>query len=63
MNKIPVGRTIIFAYAFLFRNIGTIVGIAWLPAVLTAAVGYLARTYAMSHRAELDARLHQLDDP
>jgi len=55
MQKIPVGQTIAFAYLFLFAHIGTVVGIAWLPAVLSAAVNYLTRLYAATHRAELDA--------
>ena len=55
MQKIPVGETIAFAYRFLFARIGTIVGIAWLPAVLSSAASYLISTYAVTHRAELEA--------
>jgi hypothetical protein len=55
MQKIPVGETIAFAYRFLFARIGTIIGIAWLPAVLSSAASYLISTYAATHRAELDA--------
>jgi hypothetical protein len=55
MKKIPVGTTIAFAYRFLVTEIGTIVGIAWLPAVLSSAVSYFARLYAVEHRAVLDA--------
>ncbi|HEY4263691.1 MAG TPA: hypothetical protein VGM72_00105 [Micropepsaceae bacterium] len=55
MKKIPVGPTIAFAYRFLLTEIGTIVGIAWLPAVLSSAVGYFARLYALENRALLDA--------
>jgi hypothetical protein len=55
MKKIPVGTTIAFAYRFLITEIGTIVGIAWLPAVLSAAMSYIARDYAVEHQALLDA--------
>ena len=55
MQKIPVGQTIAFAYHFLFARIGTIIGIAWLPAVLSSAASYLIHTYAATHRAELEA--------
>jgi hypothetical protein len=55
MKKIPVGTTIAFAYRFLVTEIGTIVGIAWLPAVLSSAVSYVARAYAVEHRELLDA--------
>ena len=55
MQKIPVRETIAFAYRFLFARIGTIVGIAWLPAVLSSAASYLIGSYAVTHRAELDA--------
>ena len=55
MKKIPVGTTIAFAYRFLVTEIGTIVGIAWLPAVLSSTVSYFARLYAVEHRALLDA--------
>ena len=55
MQKIPVGQTIASAYQFLFARIGTIIGIAWLPAVLSSAASYMIRTYAAAHRAELEA--------
>lgn len=55
MKKIPVGTTIAFAYRFLITEIGTIVGIAWLPAVLSSAMSYIARAYAAEHQALLDA--------
>ena len=54
MQPIPVGETIAFAYRFLFARIGTIIGIAWLPAVLSSAASYLISTYAATHRAELE---------
>jgi hypothetical protein len=55
MQKIPVGQTIAFAYHFLFARIGTIVGIAWLPAILSSVVSYMIATYAAMHRAEFEA--------
>ena len=55
MKKIPVGPTIASAYRFLITGIGTIVGIAWLPAVLSSAASYFARLYAAEHRALIDA--------
>ena len=43
MSKIPVGATVGGAYRFLFRNIGTVIGTAWLPlALLAAAVAAIA---------------------
>jgi hypothetical protein len=54
MKKIPVGPTIASAYRFLVTEIGTIVGIAWLPAVLSSTVSYFARAYAVENRALLD---------
>jgi hypothetical protein len=55
MTKIPVGPTIASAYRFLITEIGTIVGIAWFPAVLSSAVGYFVRLYALDNRALIDA--------
>jgi hypothetical protein len=45
MNKIPVGKTVAFAYNFLFTRFGTVVGITALPALLAATVDYLLRSY------------------
>jgi len=55
MNKIPVGDTIVFAYSFVFVHIGTIVGVAGIPAVLSAAIDYGVRSLAAAQRAALDA--------
>ena len=55
MQKIPVGPTIAFAYRFLVQEIGTVVGISWIPAVLFAGVNYLTRLYAFENRALLDS--------
>jgi hypothetical protein len=53
MKKIPVGQTIAFAYRFLFAEIGTIVGIAWVPAVLSSFAAYLAQIYVNTHKADI----------
>ena len=55
MNKIPIGDTIVFAYSFVFVHIGTIVGIAGIPAVLSAAIDYGVRNLAAAQRAALEA--------
>src|ERR1700680_1667444 len=55
MQKIPVGQTIAFSYRFLFAEIGTIIGISWLPAVLSSLASYLTAIYAAFHRANIDA--------
>ncbi len=41
MNKIPVWKTIRFAYAFTFGEIGTIIGLIWLPTLLIAVLQFL----------------------
>jgi hypothetical protein len=55
MQKIPVGQTIAFAYRYVFAHIGTIIGLTWLPAVLSSGVSYVAYSYAAAHRVELEA--------
>jgi hypothetical protein len=52
MNKIPVGKTVAFAYNFLFTRFGTVVGVAALPAVLASAVDYLVRSYTSTEESE-----------
>jgi len=42
MNKIPVGQTIRFAYAFTFGEIGTIIGLIWIPTLVNAIAGFFA---------------------
>ncbi len=42
MAKIPVGRTIAYAYGFTFGNFLTVLGLSWVPLVLMAAAGILA---------------------
>ena len=41
MNKIPVWKTIRFAYTFTFGDIGTIIGLIWLPTVLIAVLQFV----------------------
>ncbi|MEI9991509.1 MAG: hypothetical protein WDM86_15880 [Rhizomicrobium sp.] len=41
MNKIPVGETIRFAYAFTFGEIGTVIGLTWIPLVINAVGAFL----------------------
>ncbi|HEY5046883.1 MAG TPA: hypothetical protein VII49_02550 [Rhizomicrobium sp.] len=41
MNKIPVWSTIRFAYSFTFGDIGTIIGLIWLPTLLIAVLQFL----------------------
>jgi hypothetical protein len=55
MNKIPVGKTVAFAYSFLFTRIATVAGVASLPAVLASAVDYLVRSYTSTEEPEAAA--------
>ncbi len=41
MTKIPVGSTIRHAYTFTFSELGTIIGLCWLPLVLIAILQFL----------------------
>lgn len=56
MNKIPVGRSIAFAYAFLFHEIGAVIGLTWFPALVyalsDAATRLLVETGAAASSAE-----------
>ncbi|MBS0472781.1 MAG: hypothetical protein JSR60_17050 [Proteobacteria bacterium] len=40
MNKLPVGQVIRQAYAFAFQEIGTVIGLIWVPTVIQAAVNF-----------------------
>jgi hypothetical protein len=53
MNKIPVGRTLAFAYGFLFHNIGRVVRVTWIAAVVSAFVSYFSDSYLLEHQGEL----------
>ena len=41
MSKIPVGKTIAFAYSFTFGNFLTVLGLSWVPLVLTAVLAFV----------------------
>lgn len=53
MNKIPVGQTIRAAYAFTFGEIGTVIGLIWIPIVLNAVVSFMIEQYLRGQRAVL----------
>jgi hypothetical protein len=55
MTKIPVGKTVAFAYNFLFTRFGTVAAVAGLPAVLASAVDYLVRSYTSTDETEATA--------
>ena len=40
MNKLPVGKTIQFAYAFTFGQIGTVIGLIWIPTLINAVASF-----------------------
>jgi hypothetical protein len=40
MRKIPVWKTIANGYSFTFGQLGTIIGLIWLPMVIVAVAGY-----------------------
>lgn len=42
MSKIPVGQTIRFAYTFTFGEIGTIIGLIWIPTLINAVATFFA---------------------
>jgi len=44
MTKIPVGKTIAFAYGFAFGDFLTVLGIVWLPLGLALVLSYFAMT-------------------
>src|SRR5690348_1038247 len=41
MNKIPIGKTIAYAYNFTFGQLGTIIGLSWFPLVIIAVLQFL----------------------
>ncbi len=48
MNKIPVGKTIAYAYRFTIGNLGAIIGLIWLPMVLITVGNFFAETFYSS---------------
>jgi len=53
MNKIPVGKTIAYAYGFTFGNFLTVLGLSWVPLILMAIVAYFALPTYFSSVAEI----------
>jgi len=47
MAKIPVGKTIRYAYAFTFSHLGAIIALIWLPMVILALLSFLPRALGM----------------
>jgi hypothetical protein len=41
VKKIPVGKTIAYAYNFVFGHLGAIIGLIWLPMILIAVLSFL----------------------
>ena len=41
MNKLPIGQTVRFAYGFTLHELGTIIGLIWVPMVALAVVNFL----------------------
>ncbi len=49
MNKLPVGHIVRAAYAFTFGEIGTVIGLTWIPIALNAVGSFLVlRNYGAS---------------
>lgn len=44
MNKLPVGKTVVAAYAFTFNNLGAIIGLIWIPMLFVTVVGFFAQS-------------------
>ncbi len=40
MNKVPVGKSIAYAYSFTFGHLSTVLGLGWLPVLLFTACSY-----------------------
>lgn len=53
MRKIPVGQTIRFAYAFTFGEIGTVIGLIWIPTLINSVVGFFVA--GANYRAMADS--------
>ncbi len=56
MKKLPVGEAIAFAYRFTFGQLGTIIGLVWIPLVVIAVLQFLP--YGMG-----DAMLSREENP
>jgi hypothetical protein len=44
MTKIPVGKTVVSAYAFTFNNLGAIIGLIWIPMLAVTLIGFFAQS-------------------
>lgn len=44
MNKLPVGKTIVAAYAFTLNNLGAIIGYIWIPMLIATVIGFFAQS-------------------
>ncbi len=54
MTKIPVLRTVAYAYAFTAGNLGAIIGLIWIPMLVVTVVGFVAQTmYIDAHLAAI----------
>ncbi|MEI9931894.1 MAG: hypothetical protein WDM89_15485 [Rhizomicrobium sp.] len=49
MNKLSIGETVRFAYGFTLRELGTIIGLIWVPMVALAVISFLP--YALGDTA------------
>jgi len=49
MNKLPVGQIIREAYVFTFGEIGTVIGLTWIPTLINTVASYfMFRSYALT---------------
>lgn len=49
MNKLPVGQIIREAYVFTFGEIGTVLGLTWIPTLINTVASYfIFRSYALT---------------
>lgn len=62
MNKLPVGQTIAFGYAFLVTEFSTVLRICWIPSLLIVAVEYLGNRYTLYYAADAEGAGFALAD-
>jgi hypothetical protein len=55
MRKLPVGRSILFAYRFVFARILDIIRVSWISVIVSITAGALLREYFASQEANLQA--------
>jgi hypothetical protein len=51
MTKIPVGKTINFAYSFTFGHLGAIIALIWLPTIAVALLSFVPQLLGMPTQA------------